>query len=230
MQDILDRLTEYEQETQCRTLVKLRRARTIFNRKVFKQTADEIVFHLEPSSEVHEVLKKWANGKPFFAWISERLPLHLNLPVRTYPEDCYILQALVLGEGLPPALLTLYAKDSGDENPAKTKEELTLEMREFCMRCARMLTLSLLNFCHREFLLLPCTVRLDEGFTAETLQQEIDGQLGDARVYYGGPEELGKVTCDELVRAVTIAATTTNVPCFLCVETDEKKARDLLCR
>ncbi|XP_070184399.1 uncharacterized protein [Littorina saxatilis] len=234
MQDILDRLTPYDRET--RSLVKLRRARTIFNRKVFKRAEDGTAFHLlndtetGPSSEVkgnvHKVLEKWANGNPFFAVVLERLPMHLNLPVRTYPEDCYILQALVLGEGLPPALITLYAEDSVDENPAKTKEELTFEMREFSMRCARMLTLSLLNFCHREFLLLPCTVRLDEGFTAKTLQQEIDGHLGDAREYYGGPEALGKVTCDELVRAVTIAATITNVPCFLCGGTDQKKARD----
>ena len=165
------------------------------------------------------LLEQWANGKTMVVLMSDRWPLHFSLPVRTYPRDCWLFQALCLGEGLQPLILTLYCSTSVDKEPEISQIE------EFCMKCARMLTSSLLNFCCREFILLPCTLPFDEKLTVEALQEEVDFQMDRARDFYGGPAKLGKTTFDEMVRAASIVASSTMVHCLLHEPTEKGKVR-----
>ena len=151
--------------------------------------------------------------------MSDKWPLHFGLPVRTYPPDCWLFQALCLGQDLQPLILTLYCSTSVDKEPEISQIE------EFCMKCARMLTSSLLNFCCRDFILLPCTLRFDEKLTVEALQKKVDFQMDRARDFYGGPAKLGKTTFDEMVRAASIVASSTKVHCLLHEPREKGKVR-----
>ncbi|KAL8624035.1 hypothetical protein ACOMHN_041625 [Nucella lapillus] len=139
--------------------------------------------------------------------MSEDLPVHLNLPVTTYPPDFWLLQVLVLGIHRPFLLLTLYEGDSVDTEPDRN------QIKDFSMRCARVLTSLLLNYCLKDFILLPCTLdyhSFDEG----SLQKEVDIQASSAADYYGGPLLLWEESYQQICRAVTILATASEVPYF----------------
>ena len=168
---------------------------------------------LDPPTEVknklYHVLDQWAKGKVRKVWMSESLPQHFNLPVMTSPPDCWLFQALCLGQDLEFVLLTLYSGTSVAREPD------TAQIRNFSMKCARMLTSSLLNVYHRDFILLPCTVHYKNSFDAETLQKEVEEQLDYAADFYGGPEKLRGIAFDEMVRAMSMVASSTSVPSLL---------------
>ena len=151
--------------------------------------------------------------------MSENLPQHLSLPARTYPKDCWLFQALCLGHDLPPLILTLYLGTSVD------KEAERSQIEEFSMKCARMLTSSLIDFCHREFILLPCTLKYDEQFTVTAFQKEVDSQVDCAREFYGGPAKLRKTAFEEVVTAVSIVARVTRVHSLLYDQNDNGTVR-----
>ncbi|XP_070197807.1 uncharacterized protein [Littorina saxatilis] len=204
-------------------------ARTVFNRRVFgrtkhhKSTGNDFESQQEVKDRVEAVLGRWANGRSVTLWMSEHLALHLDLPVRTYPQDCWLFQVLCLGEGLKPFILTLFAGASVDREPK------VASLKQFSMRCARMLTSSLLNFCHRPFILLPCTLPYDT-FTVEALDVELSAQLAYARDFYGGPAALRKSAFDDMAFAVSLIASGTVVPSLLFEQDKPGKVHEWILR
>ena len=184
----------------------------------FISTFVPICFHtdLDPPPDVKRkvdrVLEQWAKGKSRKVLMSEDFPQHFDLPVMTYPPDCWVFQALCIGQDLELILLTLYSGASVDREPDEK------QIRDFSMTCTRMLTSSLLNFYHRDFILLPCTLRYDT-FNEESLRAEVKHQLDYASDFYGGPKKLREADAfDEMVRAVSMVASATVIPGLL----DEK--------
>ena len=164
----------------------------------------------EVSKHVDSGLKKWAGKKELTVWKSDALTLHLNIPIRNFPIGCkWIYQVLCLGQDLIPFVLTLYDGASKDERKARIVSRKT----------ANMLTSLLMNFCHTEFLLLPCVLpyrgTFDKDFFASELRTELMAQLHHSRDVYGGPDKLTGNALQSLTKAVTDVIRSSSVPCFL---------------
>ena len=154
---------------------------------------------------VLEGLEAWANKPDVHMWSSDILPLHLNIPISDYPSDVQgFLQVLLVGAGLPTFVLTMYEGTAGDAHEA---------LDQFCQKTVRMLMPLLMNYCHEDFILLPCTLAYDNsGFSREAFEEQLTMQQRLARDYYGGPSRLSEDSFHALTRAVQCVMGATTVP------------------
>ncbi|XP_070184672.1 uncharacterized protein [Littorina saxatilis] len=98
------------------------------------------------------VFDHFAGGKPACVWLSETLPWDIGLPMTTRPPtDPPILQAFILCEGRPPVLLSLCGQGKDVDS-----------VKDYTKETARLTHWSLLDYCHLNFSVLPCSMKLDD--------------------------------------------------------------------
>ena len=159
----------------------------------------------ERFNSVQKVIQKWCQYQEASVWMSTVLAVDLDLPMRTAPIPGTV-QVLVLAQYRPFLLVTLF-DETDKEIDSKTVRDYSTEM-------CQLLTPSLHRFCSEDFALLACTMSL-ENFNKEILEEEIRQRREVLDGFYGGPMEVSKAAYSKLVKAVALAASTTNVPYHL---------------
>lgn len=150
------------------------------------------------------MLRTFVGDKPSSAWISDTLPLDLNLPMTESALDCTLVQAFVIGKGLPPILLSVY-----DETDDKIQR-----VHRFTANMSKQLTSSLLDFCHCYFDIVPCSLAYYD-LSAEKVWAEVNKKQELSRPYCGRDNILTGRSYAKM-RAAAVAVTGVSyVPCFL---------------
>lgn len=142
-------------------------------------------------------------------WASRNLAAHLNLPISCSPPAGLFLQALILGQDLPPVLLTVY-----DETDFEDNENGKKRAHDYAIQMVQKQSRLLMNFCSCEFVVVPCTIE-KRILTPEILENEVSKQKQKTRSYYGGPHSLSEETYTKLKEAMTVLSAGSYVPCFL---------------
>lgn len=99
------------------------------------------------------------------------------------------------------------------------------ELRMFTFDTSRRLTAHLLDFCHCDFVLLPCVLEY-ESFTVEKLQAAVDRQSSASRVWFGAPMELTASDYDSMTMAAEAIVSVSYVPCLLEEAPKDHKVKD----
>ncbi|XP_070177802.1 uncharacterized protein [Littorina saxatilis] len=141
------------------------------------------------------VLEEFAKSALFSEWTSELLPPALNLKTSKPPEKS--LQTLFLAVGIPPFVLVMYEPDSSGQ-----EEE---SARNYASEIARVLTRSLLNYCHCEFILLACALPRDK-FSEDLLSKEVEERRQQTSKIYYRRQRLNRSEYLKLKEAVTIVS------------------------
>ncbi|KAK7473762.1 hypothetical protein BaRGS_00034985, partial [Batillaria attramentaria] len=149
-------------------------------------------------------------------WISNTLSSDLGLPVESPPPDSAAAEILCLGEDLPPFVLTLLDNNKKRNDSSSNSEGLFGDARDFTVDMARKLLWSLHGYCHCDFVVLPCTLNLEEDrIHVAALTNEVNEQLRRSRLYYHGPKRLTAHTLSQIMKATEALAAMSYVPCFL---------------
>ena len=155
------------------------------------------------------ILSRRKAALPCSLWASRILSSHLNVPICLSPPPGIVLQALILGQDLPPVFLTVYDETEFEDNRNGAKE-----VHDYAIAIVQKHSRLLMNYCSCEYVVLPCTI--EEGaLSPEQLQNEVDKQREKTRSYYRGPHSLSKATYESLKAAVTVLSAGSYVPCFL---------------
>ncbi|KAK7490622.1 hypothetical protein BaRGS_00018039, partial [Batillaria attramentaria] len=226
LQRLVDDLPTYQRENYRRTLT-LIGARTVFTTEVYHlSTIGEQDFESNASCQLKkkniqsfgliEELDKWAANRNRCMWVSDTLSVDLNLPLttKTALPECQTVQILFLGENRHFFVLTVCdaGQTVGEEETIHFFQE---KLREHSLEMAQLLTSALYNFCHCDFVILPCALALSGRFSIEALQKELSEQMKNVRYFYGGPEIVTTDTYQQLKAAVSAVAGVTYFPCFL---------------
>ncbi|KAK7441512.1 hypothetical protein BaRGS_00040572, partial [Batillaria attramentaria] len=176
------------------------------------QKSTDYSYFWDPGSEMNlvKILQDYVGDiNPAYVWISDSLPVDLNLPMTSHPPRSSV-QVFLIAQDLPPIVLTVYDHEN---TVPKDVELFTVEM-------ARLLTWRLLDFCHDDFLLLACTLTW-KNCTTEALHGEVTKQMDYSCRYFGGIKELDDHTLDTLKNATHAVANASYVPA-LYIENDEE--------
>ena len=162
------------------------------------------------------IIEKWVSrhspkpcSRVVTVWASRILAAHLNLPVCCSPPAGLLLQALILGQDLPPVLLTVYDETNFEDNENGKKR-----VHDYAIQMVQKQSRLLMNFCSCEFVVVPCTIE-KRILTPEILENEVDKQKQKTRSYYRGPHRLSEETYTKLKEAMTVLSAGSYVPCFL---------------
>ncbi|KAK7491173.1 hypothetical protein BaRGS_00017610 [Batillaria attramentaria] len=157
--------------------------------------------HTDDYNKILKTVQDQAGKDAISVWVSDTLYADFDLPMdRTLPAG-RTFQLLFLGADHPCFILTLFEDGKSSLQDA----------REFSSRTAQLLSLSLLRFCPREFVLLPCALSLNS-LTKAALEEEVQSQMEQSRDYYKGPEQLTMDVYKDLVKAANAVVRLTNVP------------------
>ena len=155
------------------------------------------------------ILSRRKAALPCSLWASRILSSHLNVPICLSPPPGIVLQALILGQDLPPVFLTVYDETEFEDNRNGAKE-----VHDYAIAIVQKHSRLLMNYCSCEYVVLPCTI--EEGaLSPEQLQNEVDKQREKTRSYYRGPHSLSEATYESVKAAVTVLSAGSYVPCFL---------------
>lgn len=172
----------------------------------------------------------WAGSPKGSAWISHSLPADLGIPlVQPFPESLK-LQIFFLAPKRPAFFLSIYSAKYIRERLKSTKisekDKVVKEEKEcvqdFTTKMSRLMSSLLLNYCHSDFILLPCILS-EEEMNVPNLQKQIDEQIQKAKRYYGGPLNLTSRTYAKLKVATTAVVSSTHVAGFL----DDKSSKEV---
>ncbi|XP_070203448.1 uncharacterized protein [Littorina saxatilis] len=148
------------------------------------------------------ILSEYAEESPEWCeWTSETLQEDLSLPI-TSPPPCRLVQVFMIGVHLSPFVLTCYDDTSKEE-----------EVRQYANQTASALKWRLLEFCHLDFLLLPCIAT--KNFDLAALKEEIMNMLEDLSECFGGATHLDDDMFHTMKEATTALAGLTSLPCLL---------------
>ena len=131
-------------------------------------------------------------------------PPSLLLPTRRLTSS-----SPILGQDLPPVLLTVYDETNFEDNENGKKR-----VHDYAIQMVQKQSRQLMNFCSCEFVVVPCTIE-KRILTPEILENEVDKQKQKTRSYYRGPHRLSEETYTKLKEAMTVLLAGSYVPCFL---------------
>lgn len=181
----------------------------------------------------------------FSVWMSEHLPVDLDLDIDLGSVDCKdILQLFFLGIDQPIFLLTLYEnkrhfvptttkttqagaidrtfEHSHQKNTLAISSSRSIDERssytchEYTVSVVQALWASLLTYCYCDFVILPCTLSFQEfNKQPDILMKELGKQSKNAHQYYGGPLKLNRMSYDSLKEAATGLLAVTRMPHML---------------
>ncbi|XP_070203167.1 uncharacterized protein [Littorina saxatilis] len=158
----------------------------------------QFCLQFQDEGHISKRLTEYAKDSELCVWISETLPEYFDLPVTTKPPKD-VVQAFLAGVNLPIILLTVCQ----DVEKA----------REYANETASALKWRVLDFCHLDFLLLPCVV--PNNFDLNDLEDEIKKQQQKLSWCHGGPTRLDENTFPTMKAATNALAGSTSVPCLL---------------
>ena len=155
------------------------------------------------------ILSRRKAALPCSLWASRILSSHLNVPICLSPPPGIVLQALILGQDLPPVFLTVYDETEFEDNRNGAKE-----VHDYAIAIVQKHSRLLMNYCSGEYVVLPCTIEAG-ALSSEQLQNEVNKRREKTRSYYRGPHSLSKATYESVKAAVTVLSAGSYVPCFL---------------
>ena len=165
--------------------------------------------------KLKSVLDEWRKDRACKVWISDSLLMDLNEPF--HPKQPRVTQAFFLGEGLPAFVLTVYDKHSLDKDSQHAQSGPQTSHDEFHMltvSTVKLLTTSLLDFCHCHFAILPCTLDT-ETLHVESFRKELEERMLGCQQFYDGDLYLMATTYRTLVSAAKALQGASYLPCFL---------------
>ena len=103
-------------------------------------------------------------------------------------------------------------RDANSETAKRNK--LASKIHDLTVSTVKQLRSALLDFCHCDFAILPCTLEKNS-LSVETLTKELKVRQADCQQFYDGPIRVNAATCKILTRATVILQGASWVPCNL---------------
>lgn len=103
-------------------------------------------------------------------------------------------------------------RDANTETAKRNK--LVSKIHDLTVSTVKQLRSALLDFCHCDFAILPCTLEMSS-LSVETLTKELKVRQADCQQFYDGPIRVNAATCKILTTATVILQGASCVPCNL---------------
>ena len=103
-------------------------------------------------------------------------------------------------------------RDASTETAKRNK--LVSKIHDLAVSTVKQLRSALLDFCHCDFAILPCTLEMSS-LSVETLTKELKVRQADCQQFYDGPIRVNAATCGILTTATVILQGASWVPCNL---------------
>ena len=120
--------------------------------------------------------------------------------------------------GGPPNTQSAGTDTNAANRDANTKtakrNKLVSEIHDVTVSTVKQLRSALLDFCHCDFAILPCTLEMSS-LSVETLTEELKVRQADCQQFYDGPIRVNAATCRILTTATVILQGASWVPCNL---------------
>jgi len=198
--------------------VQVKRARPLFNKKVYKKTSEELWSAPHPKTGLANALRKQNTTECMkdllsvfdvyslqnlgSAWVSQTLPADLNIPVDRRPPVGLLCQGLLVADNSPVILCSVY-----DKITQETRETQS----EYTVYVTRVLRSSLNNFCHRDFTILWVDLGFDN-LILDKFTKAAEEQLQNAKKYFGGDARLSQDVYKDVCQALTILSRSSDIP------------------
>ena len=180
----------------------------------------------EGMQKLKSVLDEWQENAAckenaaYKVWISDSLLIDLNEPF--HHKQPRAIQAFFLGVGLPAFVLTVCDRHSPDKDSQHAKSGSQAhssqtsfdEFHMLSVSAVKLLTTSLLDFCHCQFAILPCTLKAED-LDEESFKEELEKRKRRCQQYYDGDLCLTETTYRTLVLAAKALHGASYLPCFL---------------